>query len=267
MKEKIYKAISAFTILSLLFFVAQIPHVHAAYSFVIDSSKATVNNNDVTTTGVDTSGADLIVIFVVAGGGTGGPNNTPTDSKSNTWTPLTKNNLAARGIRAFYSQNPTVGSGHTFTYSEAGSFPSIAMMAFSGSSASPFDVENTNNGVDVSSLTSGSVTPNNDNSLIVNATLTETTGSGITKGTLGSSYVNQGFVTPSGGNEGVSYGYIIQTSAAATNPTWTFDASNHVAITAPTVFKVGAAAAATPVNSPTLSTTTYMDIKGQVTIQ
>jgi hypothetical protein len=45
--------------------------------------------------------------------------------------------------RLYYAANPTVGSGHTFSYTGASNFSSIFVAAFSGvATSSPFDKEN-----------------------------------------------------------------------------------------------------------------------------
>src|SRR2546425_7588991 len=97
-----------------------------AIAFIIDAKATTSDNNSVTTSGVDTTGANFLAVCVTSNGGS---NNTPTDNKSNTWTPCTRQTAFARAARWFYCQGAiNVGSGHTFSQSESGTFMSIAMM-------------------------------------------------------------------------------------------------------------------------------------------
>lgn len=74
--------------------------------------------NGGTTAAVDTTGSNLIVIatcLYTAANGTG----LPTDSKSNVWTEVSANAGPAATLTVWYCLNPTVGAGHTFTYSQA----------------------------------------------------------------------------------------------------------------------------------------------------
>ena len=166
------------------------------------------------TTGVDTTGANLIVIFIA-----GGSDITPTDNKSNTYTGLTIHSQGGDDSRLWYCYNPTVGTDHTFK--QIWSYECLFAAAFSGVAASPFDQENGSNTAGATSLQPGSITPSEDNCLVV---------TGLMAGSTNSSHsVNDGFtITDSiNGVNGVNYGgamaYLIQTTAAAANPThsWT----------------------------------------------
>ena len=86
----------------------------------------------VTTPGVNTTGANLIVVAQAAYSGSA---STPTltDSNSNTWTRVRYYNQGVSpnilGTCIWYSLSPTTGAGHTFT---AGPFCTIAIAALSG---------------------------------------------------------------------------------------------------------------------------------------
>ncbi len=93
--------------------------------------------NTSTTSAIDTTGSTLLVINL--SGNTGSA--TISDSKGNTWTALT-----AAGTNAFsqlyYAANPTVGSGHTFTFTGLVVAGAMQVQAFSGvDTSSPFDQE------------------------------------------------------------------------------------------------------------------------------
>lgn len=202
-----------------------------AYALVTHASAASpFGNIAAVTSAIDTSGATLLTAVV---SNISSDSTTLTDSKGNTWVPLTR--ISAGGgssIQIYYCASPIVGSGHTLTGTPAGSaYASIAFESWSGSHATPFDVENGNN----VSGTPGSVTPSVDNCLVVQAVSHQSASSSIT-GTY-TVVDNQAIV--GGTAYGISVAYLIETTATATNPTWT--TSNPVTTVA--VFKPGAAAA------------------------
>src|SRR5207249_3237049 len=85
----------------------------------------------------------------------------------------------------WYVYAPTVGSGHTFTCSTgSATYPAITVAAFAGAASSPFDVEN-GNGTQNTTASTGSITPTQDNDLIItigaNQTGTFTEDSGVTE--------------------------------------------------------------------------------------
>ena len=190
-----------------------------------------------TTTGVDTSGATLIVLFVCQDSLA----QTVSDSKSNTWTSLTGQAGGAGNTagRFWYAVSPTVGSSHTF--SAGVSYGAIVAVGYSGNHASaPFDQENgagdTNPWINRST---GSVTPSEDNELVLAAVGVSDTTSGFAS--------DGGFslVASKDSVSGVTYWgaifELIQTTAAAANPSlsWSFIAHNYTVIA---TFKVAAAA-------------------------
>lgn len=194
----------------------------------------------VTTSALDTTGADLIVVQSFAGYA----NSTPpviTDSKGNTWTKLTPQNDAVPCCMVFYyCSNPTVGAGHTFTGTCTGNQnQNIAVQAWSGSAASPFDVQNglANGGyVGSSTIQAGSITPSVNGELIV-------AGCGsYNYDQSGSATINDGFTVVGSDYTGASgNAYFVQTTAAAINPTWTWH-DFYIGIAVIASFKAAAAA-------------------------
>ncbi|MFZ2522503.1 MAG: hypothetical protein WAX44_03280 [Minisyncoccia bacterium] len=178
--------------------------------------------SSVTTAGVNTTGANFIIITAAYNTGS-----TPTisDNKSNTWTPLTDSVVVGSvTTRLYYSQNPTVGSGHTFSNTASSNYSSVCVAAFSGVATSSMDVQN---GATNSSTTiqPGSVTPSVDKELLV-------TGLGWNVGrttyppTINSSFTvatSSNFL--SGNHYGCSIGYYIQATSSAANPTWSLGSS------------------------------------------
>lgn len=174
--------------------------------------------SDATTAARDTTGADLILLFVAQLNAV----SAPTDNKSNTWTQLTTYGGTVSG-RWYYCHNPTVGAGHTFTEPYNGNGAAqIGMMAYSGSAASPFDVENGNATSSGTSLSTGSVTPSHGNELIVTALSYNTAQVSPPPSVDVGSIVTS--AQPVGGtNFGMVLAEEIQTSAITRNATWSDD--------------------------------------------
>ncbi len=187
-----------------------------AYALVANTSKSTSG----TSAAIDTTGATLLVVVAgyLASGASSTNFPTVSDSKSNTWNliNLRSNNTAAVAI--FYAFGTSVGSGHTFTCT--GGLPSFCVAAFSGSHTSFVHGISTGAGGTVTSLQPGSITPALNNCLLIagmayrdNTTISVNGGFTIT---------NQE-IFQSGTAVGSALAYLIQTSAAAANPqfSWT----------------------------------------------
>lgn len=180
-------------------------------------AQSTGASTGATTGALDSSGANLIAICIVASGSASGI--TVSDSKSNTWSVLTS--PGGVYLLMYYCFAPTVGSGHTFSIAATNGYTSITVLGASGAVASPFDQEN-----QAADYQPGSVTPSEDNELVLTAL-----GFGSAGGT---SSVDSGFTKVedldfSGGNAyGIALAYKIQTSAAAVNPTWSNSAGSAV---------------------------------------
>lgn len=206
-----------------------------AYALVTSTSAGSANANDVTTAGVNTTGATLIVLIVATNAGVAAP--TPTDSKSNTWTSLTAQESGGiLRVQLWYCASPVVGSGHTFSVSSGFSLPSIDALAFSGAAASPFDQQNGAVNFFASTLQPGSVTPSENNELLV----TGFASSQVDASSIDSSFTLQENVALTGNHYSASAAYKIQTSAGAENPTWTASGNGRVAAAIAT-FKAAAA--------------------------
>jgi hypothetical protein len=190
-------------------------------------------NSDTTATPIDTTGADLLI--VVGSQYSGVAAGTVTDSKGNTWTALTAQSATPEYEQMFYCQGGTVGAGHTFAFS--GQFSSCAVAAFSGSVASPLDVQAGQAFAGAGSIAAGSVTPGQNDSLIVTGLGLAVPGAAPI--TVGSGFTITDTVPPVNPNyEGVGIAYLVQTTAAAINPTWTWSGTVGVAATN-AVFKPG----------------------------
>lgn len=207
-----------------------------AYAVVASTSAGSANTSSVTTAGIDTTGANLLVLVATTYAG-GGP--TPTDSKGNTWTPLTRRGAGDAEIQLWYCASPVVGSGHTFTLSGSTIYPALAVLAVSGAAASPLDQQNGQVANAGATCSPGSVTPTEDDELVV---------SGYSGYSQAISSIDSGFtlaasVAYNGNFLTTGVAYLIQTSAAAANPTWTLSGSNFN-VAAIASFKVAAAGGA-----------------------
>lgn len=169
--------------------------------------------NSVTSGAIDTSGATLIVISTVSYNIVSEISASDvTDSKSNTWTPLTGYVGTLVRNRLFYCVNPTVGSGHTFTATKNTGYPSIVVTAWSGNSATPGDQD-----AGGGDFTPGPITPSEDNCLIISA---------MGASNAAAASINSGMTISDdiqynpGQYFGTAMAYKIQTTAASIGPTW-----------------------------------------------
>jgi hypothetical protein len=182
--------------------------------------------NGGTSSAVDTTGADLLLVAVShysAGSGL-----TVTDSKSNTWTARSTSGDGDSNCTLFECVPSSVGAGHTFTAAGAGIYPALSLQAWAGAHAAPFDQQSdAGSGAGVTSIQAGSVTPSEANELIV-AAMANGTDAGTGR-SINSSFTISGQI---GFNSGqyfpVAMAYFVQGSAAAINPTWSWSGSTQV---------------------------------------
>lgn len=197
----------------------------------VDQSSDT---NGFTSGAINATGANLLIVVVATTTNTGG---VITDSSSNSWTEVP----AALGYddlkcSVWYAVNPTVTSSHTVSVTGTGNRPSIAFSAWSGADTSaPFD--QTANAQDLfnGTVQAGSVTPTTNDQLVIAgmaATLDDGTPASIDGG-----FTIAQQAEGTGNASGVYLAYLIQTTAAAANPTWTDGAIAKNAINA--TFKAG----------------------------
>jgi len=186
---------------------------------LVTSGKAAAASNP-TTGSLNTSNATLLVAVVTYAGSPTGVS----DNKGNTWTALTAYANTGVTSRIYYvnSNTPTVGSGHTFTLNGTSIAGVINVMAFSGTASSPLDSgkDTGNNSGSAATLAPGSLTPSQNNSILITGFSGGNTYGGA--GTIDLSYTITDNTTLSGGvNYGSAAAYLILSSATAKNPTWT----------------------------------------------
>src|SRR5688572_25297499 len=101
-----------------------------AFTHVVSAFAGSLDGDDVTTSGVNTTGANLLVVVCTDEGASPA---TITDSKGNTWSSLTTRSSSLSNVRIHYATPSSVGAGHTFTATgAAGSFPAICASAYGG---------------------------------------------------------------------------------------------------------------------------------------
>jgi hypothetical protein len=210
--------------------IAQVAHVEAG----------STGGSAITTGSIDTTGATLLVALVGSYAPDGAA--TVTDSKGNTWTRRTQFNSTDARVQVSYCVPSSVGSGHTFTVTPAGTgYPGVVILAFSGTDTStPFDKDTGKGNNNPAVQPDAAITPTNDNALVITALAWENTGTP----TVNESYDAPTVQTFSSGNHlGCTVARWIQTNKTATQPTWTFTGAGDGAMTV-IVFNAGASGTA-----------------------
>jgi len=207
-----------------------------AYGLIAHTAAQSPDSGSFTTPSIDTTGATLIVLWLLSYSGVGRP--TVSDSAGNTWTALTDHvdSSVSRGT-FFYCQSPSTSASHTFSSTGATQFGSLYVEAWSGSTSSPFDQQNGGAGTGAT-LQPGSVTPSVDNELVV-------TGVGNYQIAETSYSIDSGFTitdqfTPTGNSISGGMAYLVQTTATAENPTWSYPVAV-ATVAAIATFKAGGA--------------------------
>lgn len=196
----------------------------SGYSLVSNANAASSGGASVTTSGIDSTGGSLIVLVLSSYQAVSPGHPTISDSKGNVWTSTTAYNKVNPRAAIYYASNPIVGTGHTFTAtnnpSAAYSVVSVSVWSGSLTGSDPLDrVAGASSGASTSITLSGSVTPSVDNCLIISGM------TGTVSNTMG---IDSSFTVISqnnysaGNNMGGAHAYLVQGTAAAFNPTWSW---------------------------------------------
>lgn len=232
------KRIHIARLLIVFLLLCQPPTAWGAFALVAGAtlSGGSSDGNDFQSGTIDTTGADLLLACVADYDASAG---SLSDSKGNTWTPLTAQDSTSAEAQLYYSVPTSVGINHSWNVACTGCFPTGSVAAFSGSHATPFDQQNGAVTAGATSLSTGSVTPSENNELVV-ACLSFAATNTIS--------IDNGFSTPiqtdfgSGAHYGGALAYKIQTTAAAVNPAFSWSGSTEAAA-AIASFKAAAVAA------------------------
>ena len=180
-----------------------------------------------TTSALNTTGAKLFVIVIGCYEGGGGhcdqTNTNVSDSSGNTYTRVaTGAVLNTFDFEIYYKISPTTSSTETFSFTCGGinCFAAMEVQAWTEAGTPTFDT-----GIDsfgsasASSTTTGSITPSVNNALVVSGAVYDATSGSSFSVTGGFTISDQQALVPST-NEGGAAGYLLQSTAAAANPTW-----------------------------------------------
>jgi hypothetical protein len=196
------------------------------------------DSNGFTSGTFDSTGANLLVVMLSESNTT---DDAITDSKGNTWHELTQQANGGRSGVLWWSAPTTVGSGHTVTVAGVSNFSAMAIQAWSGgATGTPFDQQNGANGVGTS-LATGSVTPTTDGQLVITGfQWGDTTGlATISGGGFSSGSIDDNVKGIGAQAQGVAMAHVIQTTAAASNPTWAEPGGADFIASLVATFKVG----------------------------
>lgn len=204
-----------------------------AIRLVVSTSKGAGENGGVTDN-IDTSLCNFLAV-AVSGQFSATNYAVLSDSYSNVWVSLTVCGDNFTTTQWFYSVNPTVGTGHAFTFgnitSGAGTYPGCIVAGFSGvDTTSPFDQQGTNLG---NANVTDSLTPSEDNCLVLtsfNSFTTDPTGVSSPFGIIALMPLTGGIKYASGA------AYVVQTTATPAQATWAPSGRTSVDIA---VFKTG----------------------------
>jgi hypothetical protein len=192
---------------------------------LVSNVAANLGINGGTTGDIVTTGANLMVVSA-SWYSAASADVTLTDSKSNTWTPLTTRTSTFISNRLYYCYGGTVGSGHNFTLSGTAVYCSVQVIAFSGMASTPLDQQNgTGSGGAWTTVQPGSITPSQANTVVFVGLSFEANSSGAISIDGGYTISNTTAHSP-GSGEGGSLAYQIFASASAQNPTWTSASSS-----------------------------------------
>lgn len=116
----------------------------------------------------------------------------------------------------FYCANPTTSASHTFQTDDP-DYPAICVAAFADTAVAPADQTSQATATDATTIQPGSITPAEGNELVITAVCYEV----LTVSINGAFTITDQVSALGGTSEGLALAYLIQTSAAAVNPTWT----------------------------------------------
>jgi hypothetical protein len=185
----------------------------------------------VTTPPISTIGVDLIILAASYYGFASSPG-TFSDNQggSNTYQLRTAYfDGVLSGVQIAYCDTVLAQSAsHTFSLNSAGTYMSLMVLAVAGAASSPYDTENGSApGTSGTTIQPGSITPGLPGELLVTVLNVNGDEVGGNAPSIGNGFTITDTVDYSAGNHFLgSLAYLVQGSAAAINPTWTYGVSH-----------------------------------------
>ena len=180
------------------------------------------HQSSVTTSAMDSTGADTIIVSVQTYNTTV-PLTAISDSKSNLFVQLAHNNFGVYDQRIFVCRNPTVGASHTFSFSTgSASYAVVSAAAFSG--VGVLSANDYTDASSASSVSAGPLTATSNGSLFY---FSIGTGSTVTQSSVSGGFTEITDVAGVPGSwMGLHTSYKIQSSAGSENPTATLSGTD-----------------------------------------
>ncbi len=211
-----------------------------AYPLISSTSKGCVDTSDETSSAINTTGANLIVIGVSYLHGGTVP--TFTDSRdgtftdgSNSWTALPAVVEGTVAVKQYYCYSPTVGATHYFRCDSTSQLKSFYVQAFEGAETSPHEASSaggTSGGA--TSLQPGNITTSSARLMV--PLLGYRDGGTVS---IDGSYIITGQMERTDNYIGGCAAYKLQTASGSENPTFSWSTSRYCAA-AMQSFKVAA---------------------------
>ena len=208
-----------------------------AWGLVSSTSCPESAAGNTTSPAINTTGANLIVVHISSYSGATGL--TLSDSASNTWTLIVSTAISHPESSLYYCLNPTTNASHTFTVSGSNLYCVAQISAWSGAAISgALDQSNSNTSGSGTTLQPGSVTPSLNGELVITG-VSDDTPPGVFS--IGSGFTILSQDAGSGNAQGGACAYLVQSTAAAINPTWTISVSQSFIAATIATFEVGSA--------------------------
>ena len=211
------------------------------------------HQSSVTTSAMDSTGADTIIISVQTYNTTV-PLTAISDSKSNVFVQLAHNNFGVYDQRIFLCRNPTVGGSHTFSFGTGGaSYAVVSAAAFSG--VGILSANDYTDATSASSVSAGPLTATSNGSLFY---FSIGTGSTVTQSSVSGGFTE---ITDVAGVPsswmGLHTSYKIQSTAASETPTSTLSGTDTMNATLLMFDPLPASSSSGSSSTPTAGTQVY----------
>ena len=225
-------------ILVLLLTLAFCLPSQAAIALVTGTNQCLANATSSSLGPIDMTGATLIVAVITDYSGQGP--SVLTDNQTNTYIALTARIQGTPRNRMLYVENPTISATQTFSIDGTNSYVVLCVAGFSGTATSSVKDQDAGNIGTASTISTTSITPAEDNELVVAGLSTS-----VASSTVDAAYTE---ITDSNYSPffSAAMAYQIQTSAAATDATFTVGSGAENAATIASFKSSGSAPACTP---------------------